>query len=442
MSQWYTKGSKGPQSNAGKGTARIIPAPQVVKEELTGWAWEPAIASGTGPKNNTAKGTVQYVKSPQALNDELTGGQKTVYARHRLAGKGTARVIPSPKAAQQESAGWAKASGKGAKGNAGKGNAQFFTHNPQDIEAEFTGWVNALFDNLYDLATPNEALQPPWQCLMRLRTQVLQAYATAPVHQTTLASAPPNANGSPMNWKQEFYNEFSRQQKKSPSKDDITIEVQEVEGGGFLATLSCSMLSQEYQGEEVMPSKKKAEEMACKAALEAELPDVFERLSAPQAQWPAAAEGQGKKRKAAQMAEAAAAPLVNVEPPQPDNAKARLNQVAQLLKGSPLAKGDILYECVEVEGGFVATVTLAPADAIGEGETVWEGTAAASKKQAETNAAEVALDALKDQVEPLEEEHRAKKAKLKRESLEKFRQKKAAEAGEAAEAEEQEESGA
>jgi len=152
--------------------------------------------------------------------------------------------------------------------------------------------------------------------------------------------------------------------------------------------------------------------MACKAAVEAEIPAVAQRLSPP-----------GLKRKATQVPIPAAAHAIP-DPSQSENSKTRLNQVTQLLKGSTLVKGDIVYECVEVDGGFVANVTLVPVDAS------YEGLPGASKKLAEQNAAEVALEALQDRVAPLEEEHLAKKAKLKKESFEKFKQRRAAAAQE------------
>eukprot|EP00746_Dinoflagellata_sp_MGD_P160488 gnl/MRDRNA2_/MRDRNA2_87269_c0_seq1.p1 gnl/MRDRNA2_/MRDRNA2_87269_c0~~gnl/MRDRNA2_/MRDRNA2_87269_c0_seq1.p1 ORF type:complete len:210 (+),score=75.36 gnl/MRDRNA2_/MRDRNA2_87269_c0_seq1:114-743(+) len=102
-----------------------------------------------------------------------------------------------------------------------------------------------------------------------------------------------------------------------------------------------------------------------------------------------------------------------------------------------LTKDDTTWECNEVESdGKKYQVTVTISDAIGpEGGKAFTGEPSASKKDANTSAAQVAYDSMKEIFEPLEEEHKAKKKKKNQESLEALKkrteEKKAAKAAEA-----------
>merc|ERR1719313_2009872 len=83
-------------------------------------------------------------------------------------------------------------------------------------------------------------------------------------------------------------------------------------------------------------------------------------------------------------------------------AKSRLAQAAQFLNpGELVAKEDVVYECTQEGGKYVATVTLNKYDP----NTGYQGLPAANQKQAEQNAAENCLKELKDVVEKLRSEH-------------------------------------
>merc|ERR1712196_713405 len=123
----------------------------------------------------------------------------------------------------------------------------------------------------------------------------------------------------------------------------------------------------------------------------------------------APAQQQGKKRKAEVLQQQPQEPVLD--------SKQRLAAALNLLLAGPPEKGALVYETAQAEdGSFVSTVTLQAYDpSVG-----YQGVGAANKKIAENNAAEAALDALKDTLAPLEEEHRNRKAAKRKESLQKF----------------------
>lgn len=85
-------------------------------------------------------------------------------------------------------------------------------------------------------------------------------------------------------------------------------------------------------------------------------------------------------------------------------AKEKLAQACQLLCGRSLVKGEIVYEVQDEEGQFCCAVTLVPLN------ITFQGLPAETGKTAETNAAEAALEALRDQLAPLEAERAQRKA--------------------------------
>lgn len=94
-------------------------------------------------------------------------------------------------------------------------------------------------------------------------------------------------------------------------------------------------------------------------------------------------------------------------------AKGRLIRGVQLILGRSTSKQDISFTVEgEKDGEYIGTVSI-PCT----GNT-YQGHPSESKKAAETSAAEVAWENLKDRIEPLEEEQKAKKAKRNKEEVE------------------------
>jgi len=343
------------------------------------------------------------------------------------------------------------------KGNAGKGKVvprpsavpakatpaiPAFSAGPEAIEKQFQDRANHLYENLMNGEVPASALDKPWKEVLALRARLLQAYQK----QATTPQAPkhaPSAAGDAeaVNFKVALYQVLTTINKRTPTKDEIAFDVQDVEGGGYIASVSSTMLQNQYQSREAMPSKKLAEQAAAQVALEAEHYEAFAMLQGlpmgkgkgKKASPAAVPEQNSKKRKAPENSQenvmfqklAAHYPpsamkllqslssnttpknAPNAEASSEMNFKQRLTQAQQILRGGgECAKGDIVYECAEDEGGgFVATVTLAAYD-----PTVgYQGMPAPNKKTAEMNAAEAALVALEEQLGPLEKAKKPRK---------------------------------
>lgn len=293
----------------------------------------------------------------------------------------------------------------------GKGNqaVKAVAQQPQVLELQFHERANSLFELMMNFNTQPQQLDHAWRDVMELRNKCLKAYGAAPARGGMAAVA---ADGGPA-WKSEFYSAYARKHKTVLSKDDISFEIHDVEGSKpgaiqYVATLTCNNLAQTYQGDKPANSKKEAEHLAAKAAIEAEFPHEFERLNGlASGVMPAA--GKGQKRKAEVISNAA-----------PQESKSRLTQAVQLMVGT-MNKGDIVYETVQEGSQFTATVVLQAHDP----STGYQGLPADSKKAAENAAAEAALSALADQIAQAEEIHAAKKKKKSQENLAAFKAKKA-----------------
>lgn len=203
------------------------------------------------------------------------------------------------------------------------------------------------------------------------------------------------------NWKGLLHGEWGKATKSNSVKEHMNFDVQEVERGSWLARLTID--EQVFEGE-MMPNKKSAEKSVCKTAVEFLFPDAFARQLA---------EIQANRRKRPlEQAEKA----VTDEPP-----KSRLAHALTLLLGRSMTKSDLAIELQEIqeEGGspgtsqWIASVAVLPIDP----DKYYQGEQCLSKKAAEGSACEAALEAFAEEVKPLEEEHKAKKAKLAREKL-------------------------
>jgi len=297
----------------------------------------------------------------------------------------------------------------------------------QRMEMGFYEEAEILYQCVVDLSQPTGALENRWRHLMTLRDQLLKGssfgshYAPSPTKgkgaggckgakgaSKAFAALPapyvpiaPNEDEE-TNWKGLLYGEYSKATKTENVKEHAIFEVEEVEEegkrGGWLARLTLD--EQVFEGD-VMPNKKAAEKSVCKAAVEYLFPEVLTRQLV---------ETQAKRKKR---------PL---EQPADDPPKQRLAQAIGLLLGRSMMKSDLTFEYQEIaeEGSingrnaqWIAGVVVVAIDA----ETCYEGEMCSNKKLAETSACEAALVALAHQIEPLEEEHKAKKARMNREKL-------------------------
>jgi len=297
----------------------------------------------------------------------------------------------------------------------------------QVLEMQFNEMAGALFDRVMDLHQPNPALEKCWRELLQFRDQIKQQVKQVPQKAVGGQGAP--AAGNEPNWKGEFYSELGKRMQRNVTKEDVQFEVQQMESevpgqqGGWIASLACQSLSQQYQGDVVTANKKTAEACAAKVALQNEFPETFARLAG----FPAQGKGKGNAKGNAQVQanskkRKAPEPEV-VEQVNTGEVKSRLTQAAQMLMGRPAEKGDVVYETVPDEGGtpgmFVGTVTLAGYDS-----TVgYQGFPALGKKAAESAAAEAAVAALQSKIEPLEADREANKKAKKKESLAVFKEK-------------------
>mmetsp|Transcript_96162 Transcript_96162/g.254016 ORF Transcript_96162/g.254016 Transcript_96162/m.254016 type:complete len:304 (-) Transcript_96162:74-985(-) len=215
-------------------------------------------------------------------------------------------------------------------------------------------------------------------------------------------------------WKSKLYEASVKKVKRSLGKDDFIFSTQDVPSGGYICTVgSPSFLVREYSSEGPCASKKLAEHSAAKAALQAEFPEVFRELSMgiPAGKPLAPAPVQGQKRKA----EGAAVG--------PAEGKGELGHLIAIMLSRPVTKEDIVYTTMESEVGGTKTYQSSVALPSYDASQMFRGVPAASKKDAENNAAKAAVTGLAAFAAPLLEEHKAKKARKHAEDVEKMKQK-------------------
>lgn len=210
-----------------------------------------------------------------------------------------------------------------------------------------------------------------------------------------------DSTGGDESWKGKFFVAYQQSTKKSPTKEDLKYEVTEVtadEKKGYQAVLTVA--GSEYAGEVSFGSKKDAENEAAKVAMKEMFPQVHAGMSAKSGKG-----GQGTKRPRGPKEE------VDLESLGP---KERLNHVLPFLLGHTQAKGDLIFQMDESGEGntkYTATCLLPAID------VSFASPPSASKKAAEDAAAEATYEGMRAQFQPLLEEHKLKKAKLKQEKM-------------------------
>jgi len=200
-----------------------------------------------------------------------------------------------------------------------------------------------------------------------------------------------------INYKVKLQSAYGKTNKCVVTKETITYETCEVEGTQPPQYQSHVTLDGATYAGQVAPSKKKAEQEAAKIAVQEIYPDFVmkgERVVA-------------LKRKAEEME-------------QEMNPKQKFNQALQLILGKQVTKEDTQYEHEgDRESGHKATLTITARGVSFTGEF------AANKNDAEHSAAQVALDALAEEIAEKEAIHQAAKkaknapklAKLKEQTL-------------------------
>mmetsp|Transcript_86213 Transcript_86213/g.248946 ORF Transcript_86213/g.248946 Transcript_86213/m.248946 type:complete len:365 (-) Transcript_86213:219-1313(-) len=312
------------------------------------------------------------------------------------------------------------------------------------LEHQLSALSEQLYESMLDLNVPMATLGGEWDQAVNIRSRLMQMYgvpaalAKPPtvtdgggmlagmkggmkgsmvpptMMMAALADGLGTAGGEGVDFKGKLNQAIGKRFKRSLAKGDLVYTVVPVDGE---KTFNCSLMSPaclgaEYWNSEPASSKRAAEHGAAKAALQAEFPEVAAELGVAsmasllgQGGIPAATAG--KKRKA---------PGDSIE-----DGKSRLMHSLQLLLGRPVLKTDIIYDVEPVhssEGqGFQATVRFPDFDP----SAVHQGAPAASQKQAQMNAAAVAVAVLAPTVAPLAEERKAKKARENKEALERLK---------------------
>jgi len=214
-------------------------------------------------------------------------------------------------------------------------------------------------------------------------------------------------------WKSLLNQCLSKTMKRPCRKSEVEYKVETLMDGGkryFVATVACAVLTSAYRGE-AAATKKLAEHSAARAAMLSEYPACCDESF----------------RALQTGAEACPQPIVPLPLPLRDqdevcrkrkadyDAKGRLNSSMQLMCGRALIKGDIMFDTQPDKVSphlFRSTVTLTCYQHLR-----FSGDALESKKLAEQSASAVALAHLEATIEPIEADHKAKKARLNSEKL-------------------------
>lgn len=224
--------------------------------------------------------------------------------------------------------------------------------------------------------------------------------------------------GSPnMQWKSALHETL----QKNSNDEKPAYECEEAEGGKYLGTVTIG--GETYTAEKPAKKKKEAEQFAAMAAFKTLYPAEFKNAAAGSggggmpAMMQMMGGAKGQKRKADGL-------------PSHHDPKGKLGNSIQLLITSnharSMTKEDVKWETAEFEENGTKTyqVSVTINDSVGpEGGKTFNGEVCDNKKAAEASAAQVAYDSMKSILEPLEEEHKAKKQKKKEEEAEAWKQK-------------------
>jgi len=204
----------------------------------------------------------------------------------------------------------------------------------------------------------------------------------------------------PDTWKSRLFKAYMAKYGRRPSEEFMVYAITKTEGGLISCNLTCAEFKQTYSVDGVIAprnSKKVAEEAVAMKALEAEFPDVYSAI--PESV--KIAEKPGEKRN-----------------PRSDFAltpKTTLNNGLMLLAGRTPSKEEIKYETTEICGKHVGFVMISCLEEV----QTFQGKPSWGPKEAEHEAAKVAIDFFKARFDGCEPANQAKKARREAEMEEK-----------------------
>lgn len=286
------------------------------------------------------------------------------------------------------------------------------------MEAELLRLADAVYEGIVDLSVDSSTLDSRWEQLRRTRHQLMvmtgmpvQPYAPAmgygqmdAVYSGWQDGGAAETPAEPISWKQKLLEAVTKRNKGGLAKGDFVYETVDDPSGGYYSTISSqsNQLTASYSSQTMAKSKRDAEQEAAMIALQSEFPEFFNQLN-----YAGQPNGQtGKKRKLAEV------------PADPMNPKSKLTASLFLLLERNPAKDDMTFDTNEVDGGFTSTLTMPNYDPTSS----WHGQGA-NRKEAETAACDVALTELAPTLEPLQQAHKEKKARLNREKLGEMKEK-------------------
>lgn len=286
--------------------------------------------------------------------------------------------------------------------------------------------ADAFYTRLMDLNVPTARLRPELEQLLGLREQMIQLSATMGMVQTggsapvgmgmaatgpvlPLQSAQPAAPVPETSFKGLVHDAMTKALGRPVQKGEVTYQHEDVvdEAGNVLvaAIIECPLWQNVYQGE-AQSTKKAAEHAAAKEALAGEFPEVY----AQRAHSATAGLGNGNAHPSA--------PKRKEPGPEASDPKSKLYSAMHILCERSLQRGDMVFSTEMLpEGGPGCCVCVLSMPCYDPNFAV-QGEPAETKKLAEQAAAQAALDALSDVIEPAEKEHKVKKARLLQERQE------------------------
>jgi hypothetical protein len=207
-------------------------------------------------------------------------------------------------------------------------------------------------------------------------------------------------------WKSRLSQAYASTTKTSPTKETFVYTTTELGPNSFMSTVSCVWAGAEYSADEAQATKKLAEESAAMMALAGQFPQIYEavpedeKLAGAAANAGVAAMPSAKKQKVSTGSTGSE-----------DNGKSRLNAGVMVLAARAIVKGEVEYTVEETDGKQFAKVTincLVPPRTFNGKPVV--GTTKQAKKEAECNAADVAVKALQPHINAQMPAHEARKA--------------------------------
>jgi len=334
----------------------------------------------------------------------------------------------------------------------------------------------SMYESLLNLNVSQADVSRQWSEISALRAKILKIYniPTKPAGAAAAAGAIANAPGvrapggrakatlggqvktasdgpkEPYSWKNTLARLIVKRAGRSITKADLTYEVAAANEADpnsgyycrvFTAMGDTTILSQPYATEEMSVNKKVAEQAVARVAVQYEFPEDFQECVRKEnaaiaagfgvAGMPGAAEVAAAARnrparaalsnlaasvaptKGTKRARAETVPHNAMDPSKVD-CKRRVQHVTQLLLGRSVEKGDITWEYQESPGANVATVTI-----VGYDPTQYSSAPCVNKKEAESQAADQAIESLRALWEPLDEQRILKKAEMARVKKEK-----------------------